>query len=482
MANNWLRNKNSHYQHYQKPRRLAKDFYEAKPENLLHPSDGYLEQRAQGESSEQYKERCKTSDILPLFAVLIDSYDGRVKQVESKVNRQWGDTLAERNALIDTNLDGKGKNWYSKRYDASKSLLLYNEVWGFVEGYGADGTPKVRVIEPANVWDWQYDQYGLKWVKVHNTVNVRSDYKQEETHEDRWHVYFRDGYEVWKEGGEEDKPIQVQERTPYGEDFAFWNGPEKDHKTLPIFRVRSSFKRYVSGLWAHKNKVLLNKESERDNILRVANTPKAVYAGALKRLKELLDDQKVGGNIWTLEADQHAKGHYFMAPDPSSAELSTEVIDKKVEHYFISGLRFYRNSAQGRQKTATEIGQDVAQGEGSFLQTHLEDLAQFERQLATRLEQAFSSEPSKWGGFSIENPDDLTPIDVHDEAKRLKENFFGRSTTLPVTEDRMAEVIKKIYAAHNITAPEEEIQQMAQEATRTKRRRDAASGVLGQEI
>jgi len=465
MKSNWLRYKNSRYRSYEKMRRFARDFYKAKPKTLLHPDDGYIQRRVQGESYTQYEERCATSDVLPLFAVLIDSYDGRVKQVESKVNRTWGEVLTDRIS--------PGK-WYSKRYEASLNLLLYNEVWGFVEGYEA-GRPRMRVIEPDSVWDWQKDELGLKWAKVHSRRAVRSTPTEEEKYEDLWHVYYRNGFEIWGED-EDDKPVQLQERTPYGEDFRFWDGPDKRYNTLPIFRVESSFKRYVSGLWAHKNKVLLNKESERDNILRVANTPKAVYAGTLKRLKELLDDNKIGGNIWSLEQDSHSKGHYFMAPDTNPASLATDVLEKKVEHYFISGLRFYQNSAQ--QKTATEVRQDVAQGEGSFLQTHLEDLARLERRFAIRMEQALENNPALWGSFEIENPDDLTPIDPDSEAKKLKENFFGRSATLPVTEDRMAEVIKKIYAAHNIKATDEEIQQMAQEATRVKRQRDA----LGQEI
>ena len=491
---NWLDLQHPDYQEREPRRQVARVHYEANPNKLL--TAKYLQQRAQGESEKQFKERLKTSDYFPAFAIVADDYTGRIKAAEEKVARSWQNedqeeglgSTSDKNTLAGqlwTDIDGRGKNYLTMRYEAAGTMIVEDEVWAIVEGKPRDengvavGNPYVREISPSAVLDWSEDARGrLKWVKVKHSADVRGGWKEEHDRRQRYTIYTREGYEVWEKREDKEGNVEAKLITPmtsYGPN-PYWRSPDRNAKVLPVFRVKMPMKRYVGHILAHKNNVIFNKESERDNILRVANTPKGVYAGDLQGFVEQMKKNKLGTNTWQLDPDASQK-HYYMAPPVKSAEISTAVLQDKVESFFVSAFQFYEDAVAGKQKTATEIQQDAA-AEESFLNTVSTALDEFESEIGKRLEQiAFPDNPDLWGQFSVTSPQDFNPVDPESEADKLMRRYFDRGP-VPVGATGRANVAKKIADLDDVDYDEEELEDGIQtEELRSQQARAAREGI-----
>ena len=78
----WLDTQSPHYKASVSAWRLAAAHYRADVRELR--AAEYLIQRAQAESDEQFKERLQLADYPALFALVVDSYVGRLRAAEEK--------------------------------------------------------------------------------------------------------------------------------------------------------------------------------------------------------------------------------------------------------------------------------------------------------------------------------------------------------------------------------------------------------------
>lgn len=436
----------------------------------------FLFRRAQGESIEQFDERMQNADYLPLFGLTVDTMVGRISNVEKQDFRsfdesgvgaieQGEDSVAGR---LWYNIDGAGCNYLTLVTDAAVVLTALHECWILVDGLEREGETVVgdataRVIMPGSVVNWREDKRGNPLeVVVQHYHDTRESIKDKPKREERYTVYKLDGYETYRvvQTRSGKREVLLLDEMPYGNGFAYYRSRNKTdaNRTLPIFRVKLPLRRFVGYIWSEKNNVIFNRESERDNILRVANTPKLQVVAPEDQWDKILDVLEKGGN--TIFSDPESpRDHSYISPQTGSADISSSVFDRKVAAFMLSAFQSYEDSARGRarQRTATEVRHDASMGEGSFLSTLATALDELENAIWWRLEQIyFPDETDKWGGFSCERPREFTPLDEGDEAAALQSLFFAPDG-VPVGSTGRANAASKIARLKQIEVDEDEI-------------------------
>lgn len=467
----------------------------------------YLNRRNQSESKEQFDERVANADYTPLFSVIVAVYAGRILGAEPRTERRFQQSdgpeglgaLDEDGSLASRlwrNVDGRGTNYLTQIHQAAIKLVAKNEFWSITEGPRrvngeVVGEPTRRIIDPTSVFDWKRSKGGtLEWCKVRSYTDARNSWRQEAAREERYHIYHPDGYEHYaiRKGANGEKIVadlmDGRDRIPYSEsgDFTFYADAEARQSALPIFQVRLPMSQFVGDILAAKNGVIFNQESERDNLLRVANTPKGVWVGGAEGFWEFQKKQaneNISSNLWYLDPESRNK-HYFMTPPTDAANLATEVIKDKRGAFFMSGFRFYEDSVQsGAQKTATQIAQEQAP-EDSFLNALATGLDEFENGSGVRLEQIqFPREPSRWGQFEVNRPKDFDPIDAEATANEIMEAMYGRAGAVPLTEDAEVDAIRKIYEARDLTFNEDDVRRKVRERQKAESDRAQTAGTTG---
>lgn len=489
----WTEYRHPYYQNHLLKWKTARDQYEADFQVLR---KNYLIQRKQGESTDQFDERKENADYMPLFGLVADSMVGRVMSVEPRIDRIWQredreeglgnpsdtDTTAGRLWL---NADGSGDNYLTVIDDGAVMLVTMHEIWCLVDGIPRDqngqasGEASIRLIDPISVVNWRSVGGRPVEVVVKDKIDARGSIRDEPRMISRYKVYDLEGYQDFMQ--DEEGNMQPEKKQAYGATFYATN--EQRRPILPIFRVRLPLRRHVGYIWAEKNKIIFNKESERDNILTVANTPRLDLAATKDQYREQIKPIiKEGGNI--LLSDPEKRGHSYIAPPTASAELGTKVLEQKIKTFFLAAFRSYENAVRGRERTATEVEHQQAMGEESFLNRLATALDELERGIGKRLEQIyFPKRPELWGQFYVERPKDFDPIDAEEEADRLMERFYGRSGTPVRTEDAEVEVNRRWYEARSLTYDEEQVRSEVQRRRRQNRQEEAArQQILGDGI
>jgi len=434
----WTSRRSESYQRMKKKWITAWVHYEADI-NILR-SEEHLIRRAQGESPGQYDERKKTSDYLPLFGTTVDSLVGRLLAIEpvarefSRENFKEGlgktDVVGTPAYNIWRDCDGSGTNWLTMIEDLAIRVLVFNAMWIYVKPQvKANGTEaQIRLIEPIQVVNEREVDGALSEVLVREVRDARTSIRDAFKEMEVYTLFTHEGYiEVFVSKDARGKTV-FDERpiAPYGTNgFSFWRTSDKKKKQLPIFRCALPLRRYVGHILAEKNAVLFNQESERDNLLRVACTPLFIFVGNNKAFETAGENREKGHNALQLDP-QASNKHYYAAPQTAPGELRTKVLRDKIADYFVSGFRFYEDSIRGKQKTATEIGQDAASGEGSILNTMGNTIDEAESNIGWLLYQCyFPDKPELWGQFSCSRPTDYTVASPREEADKIIEAVFG---------------------------------------------------------
>lgn len=440
----------------------------------------YLIRRTSGEDIHQFRERKTLADFQPLFALVVDTYVGRVMESEQTIMRIWqqegeGDGLgsvtdpATLAGKLWRGADGANLNYITMIEDVAVLLLALKECWAVAQGVKRDrdgnaiGYPHARVLEPWAVHDVVMDGQNPVEVKVYHKTDLRESLKQVPKVVERYTLYRLDGYEVWQvaeSSGEEDRI--VQKFTPYGildgKPFKFYRTADRRNgdEILPIFRTKLPLRRNPGETLADKNLVIFNSESERDNIIRVANTPKAQFVGDFGRFSEFLKANDAGSNIWPLDP-QAGKEHKFLAPSMDSAEIATKVLMHKIETFMLAAFRYYEDSVRGKQKTATEVEQDSS-AENSILSVVATALDEFENGLGMRLEQIeFPSDTGKWGQFSVERKKQFKPINEREETDAIMSRYFAADGPV-LTRDAEIAITKRSYDEDGLPVDDETIE------------------------
>ena len=458
----------------------------------------YLIKRVQGESQEQFDERLLTSDYLPLFGTAVDSLVGRLMAAEPihrEFSREGEKTSLGKIDADDTpaysiwrDVDGRGTNYLMMLEDLAIRVTVFNEMWVYVRGpwkdkkSGVEHQATVTLIEPAAIVNLLEDENGnpidvlVKGSREGRTT-IEDPYGTQDVY---WRFTLDWTQEIVVSKDENGQPVYTDgPKVPYGDSgFSFYKSKRKQQKILPIFKVQLPLRRMVGYILAEKNGVLYNQESERDNILRIACTPMFVFVGSDAQFDKAGEDRKKGNNALQLDP-QAARQHYFAAPPEGPADLRTKVLRDKIADFFVSAFRFYEDSIRGKQKTATEVGQDASSGEGSFLNTLAATMDEAEAGIMLRLEQAYyPSNVNAWGQFHVERPRKFDSISPREEADKLADMIFGKYP-IPVGKTGRVNAIKQIAQGRrfqiDINEVEAEIEERMARELAEKAAADAAA-------
>lgn len=426
----------------------------------------YLRKRSLGESALAYKERCDLADYTNHFAAIVDSIAGMLFAVEGDANRILNKSnsvngkakvttvLGEFNqsntimGRLFLDADGSGNGYISIWKTLATELLSLHRAWVLVDG--DDGNAKIKIFPFLSVPNWRYDKDGLAEVIVKEKTDGRNSLREqyENAQKTRYLYFNRDGWERW----EKDKE---------GKDTLLGFGThtfiDRNRKrALPIFPINLPLRRMVGWQLAVKSNRIFNKESERDHLLRLANSPKLNLIAGDALFEKIVTALEQGSNA--LQNDPDAKlAHDYIAPSSEPAQILSQVIERKVEELWISAFRMYGDSA--KEKTATEARQDVSQGVGAFLHILKAAIDGAENEALWRIEQIhYPRNRDFWYTARVERSDDFLPTNVDAAIEKIRERYFGKGGTVPVGRSTLISAIQTMLSWDGLTMTDEEIE------------------------
>lgn len=427
----------------------------------------YLIRKAQGEAAEAFAERVQLSPLPPLFGTIVDSLAGLVSSSDDRANRVYndGDTtiLGEPHDQETTigrlwrNADGRGNGWLTVHKSLRTELIAVHYAWGLVDSI--DGVPVVRYLSPEQVPNWIDTETGPTDVIVRETVDARRSVQERAARAQsvRWVRYLEEGWERWAK--DEHGKAQLVEASAYHTDPAlsgFYDASNR--RTIPIFPVVVPLSRNIGWQTAERVLAYWNAKSSRDNLLRIANHPRANIVGDKEHFDAVIGAVREGVNALHSRASD-PRDHSYITPPADAATIATAVLVDERTDIFVNAFREYGNAA--RQKTATEVVQDVAAGPGSFLQllTAAEDGA--ENNALARVAQIVYPGPGnakKWFVAKVERSTQFLPTDPDAEAEKLGLRLFGDKAVIPVGRQARVDGARQIAEYLGLNPQDEELE------------------------
>jgi len=425
---------------------MVSDFYlgEVADENTART---YLVQRFQGEPLKAFNERVKVADYTPHLGTLIDTLAGMLFAVEDRATRVWtgesgNDGLGDPNKKgtpahrLMMDADGKGCGWLTLWRRCTLDIINTQFHWVLVDT--VKGRHVVKLVPPTAVPNWVEGHNGPIDVLMKERRDSRTRLDGEGIAEQetfiRWQI---NGWTRWVKDAD-GTPRQL---TGEGSRGSYAYVDRNGDPTLPIFPVQLPIRRYVAWLLAKKAAVIFNQESVRDFAIRVASFVKLVIGTeSEEQFGNLLKKIQAGENILP-EGKEVGGAHRFISPVTDALANASEVLKTKIEDFWKSGFKMYADSA--REKTATEVKQDVAAGVGAFLQLLKAAVDDAENGALWRLEQAERSEsPDSWGIARVERSDDFSAIDLSAIIDTMRNRYLGTGTPVPVGRSALIQLSK----------------------------------------
>jgi hypothetical protein len=421
----------------------------------------YLVKRQQGESLKAYEERCQLADYTNHFATVVDSLAGMLFGVESDASRTY---LREGKGLLGSeedpgsvvnqlkvDADGRGNGMATVLKTLCTELITLHRAWLVVDT-DAKGNPLVRVFPATAVPNWVCDASGnLVEVLVKEESDLRQGIQAKPEPTCRYTVFSLGGWQKW-ETDRNGNPVQVQGEYGSG---AYSYVDQRGFPALPIFKVELPLRRMVGWQLARKAHVIFNKESERDWLLRVCNTPKLNIVATDDEFATIKKELADGGNA-IQNNPQHTGQHAYIAPASGPAEISTKVLENKRDEFYVTGFREYGDAA--RERTATEVRQDVGAGVAAFLQLLKSAMDDGENGVLWRLEQLLNPGAKDQHFIAhVERSDDFVPVDVNMAIERTRSRFFGENAIIPMGRRAQIAAARRIAEWEGIEVTEEEV-------------------------
>jgi len=411
----------------------------------------YLIRRAQGESDEAYEERQRLADYTPHFSALVDSLAGMIFNVEGAAKRTWTKAFGspdDDQSLIGRlwqNADLRGNGYLTVFKMLATALIHSRTMWILVEG-GASGHARIRLIHPRLVDNWIEEDGRLIEVKMIDPIDGRKSLREKVETSESWVVFDLQKWTRW---------TKVESDTK-GQ-FTEVPGATGTHKfidpsgmaALPIFRVQLPITRMVGYILARKANAIFNKESHRDHLLTVAHFPKLVVTGDDDFFQAVVKSLIEGANVLQQHPD-FPQPHQYIFPSAEPAKILSEVLVQKRDELWRTGFREYGDSA--RERTATEVRQDVASGVAAFLQLLKAALDDAENQTLWRLTQVEFTDPSKWYGARVARSEDFLPLDIDLLLQNLRVRYFGETSPVPVGRNALIQVAGRIAEMDGLDA------------------------------
>lgn len=448
----------------------ARDAYTAM---LLDPSriTRYLIRKATAESETAFLERTALADYTPHFATIVDTLAGMLFAVEEDAKRDVGDNplddkiqskrkgigpiTDDKSALARmwTNIDGNDTGWITFFKQLAIELLITHKTW-IITDQDASGRAKVRLWHAENVVNWRYDPFTgqlaevLVTEEVDTRVSVKDDVKKMCTQQ--WVLYTQLGWERWQ------KDTKGQPRLI---NAAAWGVPFKDregNQILPIFPVELPLRRQVGYILSKKAISIFNKESERDSLLRSCGFPFLIIVGADEQYEKTLEE--ISRGIRALRQDPtFSSSHQFIAPDSGPATVQSSALREKITDFYINGFREYGDAA--REKSATEVKQDVAAGVGALLQMLRAAVDDAENATMLRVAQIeYPTDSDRWYSNSVSRSENFVPTDVQMVIERMVKRYFPAGTPVALGPTALKNVARTIAEYDGIQFEELELQ------------------------
>jgi hypothetical protein len=464
-ARSWLEQKHPVYAKMCDRWQHVHDFYLGEVADP-HVAQNYLIRRYQGESDQAYSERVRTSDYTPHLGTVIDSLAGILFGKEDRTTRVWtgekgtdglGDPAKEGTPAnrLWQDADGYGTGWKTLWREFTLDIIAYQYMWVLVDTTYDAGPHVVKLVDPRLVPNWKDAANGAIDVLMCDHKDTRLSIQDEVTPGDgskRFIRWLPTGFERWildKEG----KAIQDGGLTSYGKGYVDRN----KQPTLPIFRVELPIRRYVAWVLSRKAQSVFNQESVRDFGLRISNFPKLVIGAATDtQFQGIKNRLQTGENV--LPEDKEATGaHRYINPSSEPTVNASTVLDKKVEHFWASAFQMYADSA--REKTATEVRQDVASGVGACCQLIAAAVDDAENGAFWRLEQAeFADSESKWGVSKTERTDDFATVDMGLVLDQMRKRYLGETDVIPIGRGALIQMAKDAAGQDGLPVNQAEIE------------------------
>jgi hypothetical protein len=457
----WLDYQHPYYKKMMPRWKMTNDFYygEVADKDV---AKTYLIRRFQGEPDQAYNERVKVSDFTPHLGTLIDTLAGMLYATEDRTARKWLDD-EKKGGLGDPNeegtpahrlahdADGKGTAWKTLWREFTLDIINYQCMWVLIDTVG--GMHYVKLIPPTEVPNWVDGPHGPIAVLMKECRDGRTTLEQAPDHGEtfiKWEIGQWSRWRQTKEGLAEQLAGPENSGT-----YTYQN--RNGTPALPIFKVELPMRRYIAWLLANKAQVLFNQESVRDFGLRIANFAKLVLGiEGGDQYEQLLIKLLKGENVIPEGKDARG-GHRFINPSSEPTKNASEVLDKKVEHFWVSGFKMYEDAAA--QKTATEVKQDVASGIGAFLQLLAAAVDDAENGAFYRLEQAeFSESSNKWGIASTVRSDDFSTVDLGAVLDQMKKRYLADNQAIPIGRAALIQLAKDAAQQDGLPVNKEEIE------------------------
>lgn len=459
----------------------------------------FLKQRAQGEGDASYKDRVKNFDPELLFPMLIGSLSGQIAAAEKEIVRVSQEDGEEGLGLFTDKATPAGKIWQNADGDGlnypvlwrtfTTKLMYYMTIWVYVDGKqiveDEKGTrvekePSIHIIDPQKVTRVGKKNGRKTWVMVaHKEIEGGEDPESEAKLVEKRTVYRLDGWERYKKikddkGNESWVEDKLPNDQPAKGTYRFYETTDQKQPMLPIFCVRIPFDQYLAYLLAKKSIVLLNKESERDHLVRYGSLITKVDESSPALYEEHKQQQREGE--YTHNYDPGSK-LYFASPPMEPARENREIIKEKRENFF--KVAYQQLNDQASQVTATQIRQENASGVGAYLSLASSSVDEAENKALFLLEQIeFPGQPEKWGHAFVQRSTDFMPADQDEKDTMLRDMYFGPSA-LPATENMLVNVAKQLYERKVGELSEEEAELLKQEVKFFLEDRNGTSRVLG---
>lgn len=440
---------------------LASDFYEARFYDDEKTLRKYLVKRAQGESEDAFVERKNLLDYTGVFPHVVDSLAGMLFSAEHKAERNWdeeeGGALGDPEDFktiagkLSRDADSKGTNWETVWKKSAIDLIVMHKKWCLVDGFteGRD-IPTVHLLDPQSVPNWLYSSDGrLTRVLVKENVDVRDKISDKPELQTQYILYTTEG---WQRYAIIKGAVQSLQGDSASGTYDYVDSGGQP--ILPIFSVELPMRRHVGYNLARKQMVIMNRESSRDQSLRVAEFAKLILFADNTLFEKMVKELKKGSNV--LQADPNGQAHQYITSAHEPARLGGEILMEKIKNFYITAFKEYADSA--RVKTATEVQQDLASGIGAFLELVAGAVDELENGAFWRVEQSmFAGKSNLWGRANVKRSSDFMPEDRMERLQLIKNNVFPEG--IPLGKTAKIELIKTIAEIFNVQIDEKEVEE-----------------------
>ena len=424
--------------------------------------EDYLLKKPVAEADAYYDDRKKGLDPDLLYSSLVGSITGQLFGAESVQKIHWAgadgqgvlgmvDDEASRAWQLVHNVDGAGQNLAVWKRRLVRALLCCEEVYVLIDGPTTEAGP-VRwvLLPPTMVPDHHEAGLEIQSAKVRTERDERASIKEKPVMFTRNTLFLEEGWEAYEHpiGKSEEEAALVD-----GDDYAFWRTARREQPILPIFRVTLPFAG-LGYLLARKAAALLNKESEKDAILRSANMPRLVWkkrqAGDPGQSPALSISE--GSNAVEIDAEEDLD---YITPPTNSVDAASATITDKRTNFFISAYQRYGDAA--KEVTATEARQDDRSGREALLELLASVLDETVREALWRTEQIESpDDPSAWGRATVKREGTFRPAEPEKTREAKRSRYLGEEP-VPMTFEVFRQVVLEQWASdgYEIENPEE---------------------------